>query len=365
VKRANVANDMKAADDLCTAIAKAIGVLGTKVGDANAIEAVGHNLWRAQEEFDNPLVKANLLQSMGLIGCKETLPKVVQKLQDLNFQPHLADGLRESQTAYGAILGLQAYGDSSGYLAIYFASRGWYKDDVKRLATQALSQLKISGDPSVELIKVVENPTYSYDNKLKALYDVDASAAIPDDSKSNVAVDALKVGWLVRGDTSRDRTVIANLRKEAIIMITEYGVPDPDRILVPDSGNSAKGKTVYDFLKRSYQEGFDQDEQIGSYERNNNGMRQHGAINALVSLNTDKAAQLLNGFLLALHSSYKSGTLRTQPLDDDWARARAVIVGLGKLGRATSRGVLNTIIGDNWNGQISMLCSNALRKLKK
>jgi HEAT repeat protein len=335
------ATELYAADEMAI-------VLSRQLGEGKN-EAAGSDLWRAQEMYKNGQVKRNLIEALGKIGDAEALPKVVQLLQDLNFQPHVADGDEESTIATGCIIALESYGDPVGYLPVYFASKGWYRGDIKRRAETALTRLRLEGDSSGPLLAIIQMPGYPYTSKLQALQVIEGAQEIPDDSKSKVSVAALNEGWIFQTQSPRDRRDLASLRLLAINMIAKYGTDDP---------------AVYPLLEKSLKEGIFPDEQIGNGETRSSGVTRGGAINALVKLKTDDSARLLESFLTLLNTKRRDNNLVRNPVNDDYARTRVAIVALGNVGKSSSRAALSGVISADWEGWIQNLARQSLRKLQ-
>ncbi|MDR2305023.1 MAG: HEAT repeat domain-containing protein [Treponema sp.] len=334
------AMELHAADEMAIILAQQLG--------QGKNEAAGSDLWRAQEMYKSGQVKRNLIEALGMIGDAEALPKVAQLLQDLNFQPHVADGDEEAVTALGAIIALESYGDPVGYLPVYFASKGWYRGDIKKRAETALTGLKLEGDSSGPLLSIIQMPGYPYASKLQALQVIEGAQEIPDDSKSKVSAAALNEGWKYQTQSPRDRRDLASMRLLAINMIIKYGTDDP---------------AVYPLLEKSFKEGIFPDEQIGNGEARSNGITRGGAINALVKLKSDESARLLESFLTLLNTKRKDNNLIRNPVNDDYARTRVVIVALGNVGKSSSRTVLNGVISAGWEGWIQNLARQSLGKL--
>jgi HEAT repeat protein len=335
------ATELYAADEMAIVLARQLG--------EGKNEAAGSDLWRAQEMYKDGQVKRNLIEALGKIGDTEALPKIVQLLQDLNFQPHIADGDEESVIATGCIIALESYGDPAGYLPVYFASKGWYRGDIKRRAETALGRLRLEGDSSGPLLAIIQMPGYPHASKLQALQVIEGAQEIPDDSKSKVSVAALNEGWRFQTQNTRDRRDLASLRLLAINMIAKYGTDDA---------------AVYPLLEKSLKEGIFPDEQIGNGETRSNGITRGGAVNALVKLKTDDSARLLESFLTLLNTKRRDNSLLRNPVNDDYARTRVAIVALGNVGKSSSRAVLNGVISADWEGWIQNLARQALRKLQ-
>jgi hypothetical protein len=258
------------------------------------------------------------------------LPQIVRILEGLNIQPAAQDRQNAEELARGAIIALENFGDASGYLPVYFASRGWYSERIKRQALTSLS--KIPGDASDSLIAIIKSSGNSYEDKVTALNDVNISSA-PKEKKAEAAVAALSEGWRSSTDDRRMRLNLAGLRKQAITMIGQYGI----------SGDSAE---VYRLLDRSYREGNDMDEKTGT-------------VKTLSTLASTEAVRLLSFYLIALNVKVQDGTLTTV----DEQIVRVLIPALGATRRPNAHIALRTVGTVNWTSTIKGLAEEALRNI--
>jgi hypothetical protein len=284
-------NDFAAADECAMIIARELG--RTKYAEA------GPDIWKAVETFNNPLVKSELVISLGKAGAANYLPHVVQLLTDLNTKipSDLEMQVRDSRIAYGAILSLENFKDISGYLPVFFAANGWYDFRVK--AQAAVSLPAITDDPTDPLVQVLQS-SYPYAIKYLALQSEEASQA-PEISKAGIAVVALAEGWKAATIDIHQQNELAQLRKLSLGMIRRYGTP----------GDT----TVYSNLGRSYREGIDTNEKLD-------------AIQALAVIGTNEAALLLNSFILTIHQRRERNSFT--PEDDQLIQALIIALGVTK-----------------------------------
>ena len=313
------ATQRKDADDLGQ-------LLAANLGEAQYTEA-GPNLWKLVESVTNPLVRAEALAALGKVQATDFIPQVVQLLSDLNLEPGEDPMVRE-QVAYGAIIGLEEYRDSSGYLPVFFVTVGWYSDRIKSRAREALP--KIMDNPTEPLVSVIKGSSYNFPTKYGALQVLEASD-VTTQQKSQGAVAALTEGWNTNISQSAVRSTVINMRKLSISMIRRYGTEDAN---------------VYRLLERSYREGSDTEEQIAT-------------IAALSALASDDSARILSGFLMDINTRLSRGTL-TQ---EDERMVRVIIPALGNTGRPGARNALRATTQADWTSTVLKLAQDALKQI--
>jgi hypothetical protein len=314
------ASETRAADDL-------VLLLAPKLGEAQ-YTAAGPNLWHAVEVFTNPLARAEALAALGNIQAVDFIPQVVQLLSDINLEPGEDPMVRE-QVAYGAIIALEAYKDSSGYLPVFFVTTNWYTDRVKSRAREALP--KIMDNPTEPLLSVIKSSSYNYAVKLTALQTLEG-ADVTTQQKAQGAVAALAEVWRTSTSSISQRSILITSRKLALSMIRRYGTEDTN---------------VYPLLERCYREGADEEEQIA-------------AIAALAALATDDSARRLSSFLNDINTRLARGTL-TQ---EDERMVRVIIPALGNTGRPLARTALRSVLQADWTGAVQRLAQDALKKIQ-
>jgi hypothetical protein len=285
------------------------------------------DLWLVVEAFAAPLVKAEALMALGKVQAKAYLPQVIRVLQSVNASP-TADRLNGERIAFGAIIALEKYADSSGYLPVFFASTGWYSERIRSQAAKSLPL--ISTDPTPYMMEVVKGPGYNYPTKYTALQTIEAAGVSPE-SKASVAVAALAEGWKASTSDVQLRNTLASMRKLAVGMISRYKTGD---------------ESVYPLLERSYTNGIDPNEKLS-------------AIAALASLGTDESARRLSKFLMDLNAKRQSGNIK----QEDEQMVRAVIPALGAAGRPLGRPALNAAIALDWTPAVKNLAQEAIKKI--
>ena len=291
------------------------------------------DLWRMFNAFTNPLVKSEALMSLGRIRATQFLPQVIYELEKLNNNAPSRDILNSERVAFGAVIALEKYQDISGYLAVYFASTGWYSDRIKSLAKKAMEV--ISSDPTEPMLQVIRSSGYDYATKLAALQTIESSN-VSGSSKSRVAVAAFSEGWRAATNDVRLRGQLNLLRKTSMNMIRSYGASEDE---------------VYALLERSYKQFADRTD----------GDRDEAleAIVTLRTLATDEAAKRLSGFLMTINSKMQSGTLTRK--DEDLVRE--IIPAMGATKQASAKQALNVVIALNWTSAVKTLAQDALREI--
>lgn len=315
------ATNIKTADDMVIVIAR-------QLGEEGYTEA-GANLWSAVEVFSNPLVKAEALTSLGKVQAVNYLPQAAQVLTDLNNSPRPESRADSENIAYGAIRGLEAYKEPSGYLPVFFAYLGWYSQRTKERAKEALPN--IMENPSEPLISVIKSSSYNYSIKYAALQVVEESD-ITSQLKASAAVAALAEAWRTSTSAVSQRSILANIRKLAANMVRRYGTEDTN---------------VYPLLERCYKEGIDTEEQIA-------------AVAALAALASDDSARRLSAFLMDINERFARGVL-TQ---EDERLIRVIIPALGSTGRSLARPALNAVLRLDWTSAVHRLAQDALKKIQ-
>jgi hypothetical protein len=313
------ASQQKDADDLGI-------LLSAKLGE-DQYAAGGPNLWKAVESYTNPLVRAEALASLGKAQAVDFIPQVVQLLSDINTDSG-RDPMSREQVAYGAIIALEEYKDSSGYLPVFFVTVGWYTDRIKSRAREALP--KIMDNPTEPLISVIKGSSYNFTAKYGALQVLEESD-VTAQQKAQGAVAALSEAWRTNISQSSFRGTVINLRKLSLSMVRRYGTEDAN---------------VYPLLEKCYREGSDQEEQIA-------------AIAALSALASDDSARILSGFLMDINTRQARGTL-TQ---EDERMIRVIIPALGNTGRPGARNALRATLQADWTSTVLRLTQDALKQI--
>ncbi|GHU84753.1 hypothetical protein FACS189473_2760 [Spirochaetia bacterium] len=311
--------NVDAADSIAQIVSERLGEL--------KYEPAKTDLLRVVNSFPNSLVRSGAMIALSKIPAPEYLPQVVKILADLNSLPS-ADRQEGERLAYGAITALGNYKDISGYIPVFFASRGWYSDRTRSLARETLPN--IAADPSESLISVIKNPGYTYEERYTALQVVEASS-VSEEKKAAAAVTGLSEGWRAATADPRQRMILTNIRKLSINMIREYGTEDP---------------AVYPLLEKSYNDGIDEEERLG-------------AVSALSVLASNDSVRLLSAFIVAMNVRLQDGTL-TQ---GDERTIRALIPALGATGNSDGALALRSVQNTSWTNAVKRLAATALKNI--
>jgi HEAT repeat protein len=297
-----------------------------KLGEAKYTAAAG-DINKVVTTVKDSVVRSSAMIALGTMQAKEYLPQVIQILQDTNNLSVSQNRQPYEQLAYGAIVALDRFQDESGYLPVFFASRGWYGDWVKNQARESLP--KISAEPWDLLISVITSPAYTVDNKRTALQVLDESSA-GNSKKSEAASAGLAQTWTVTGSNNLERENIKDLRKASIKMLSKYGV---------------EADSSYNLLERAYNGG-DTDEK-------------RTVIEALSVLANSPSVTLLSRFLEALNVKLRDSTLS----NSDRAMVQALITALGRTGNKEARPALNSILSQDWTSAIKQQARASLQKI--
>jgi hypothetical protein len=313
--------EINAADDAVRLIADQISTL--KYADA------AFDLWRVVQVIPNPVVQMDALIALGEIEATEYTSRIILLLEHIT-QDRSIDRQGQERIAYGAILALEklAVGNVDAYLAIYYASQGWYGQWVKNKASESCAV--IFDDPAEPLSSVLVSRNYAYwDQRYAALSALDVSESTPADAKASAAMIALEECWNSAPQQVRG---IATMRKLAIDMIGKYGVADPK---------------VYALLNRSYRMPFDIDEQLR-------------VIHSLSLVKETEAADLLASFIDIINNKQEWGTIQ----DSDERLMRALLPAIGATGGSEKgeESLEKVLDIKGWSRVITNLASQSLKK---
>ena len=322
-------------------------ILAQALGAAKHAEAA-NDLWTAADYFDvirdtfrepnEGNAQQAALIALAKVDGKTYIPHIVQRLTDFNTQLHRnAETRRRVQTAViGCIRALEIFKDISGYRPVFFVYTGGYDTAVKQIAASALPN--ITDDPCDVVIEIIRDTSIIPPIKLDAWNEMFRTRA-PNSSKAKVAAVALEVGWVYNTSNRTWQANLKQLRKNAIEVIRQHGV---------------QGDNVYADLEKSYSANFisnspDYDEITAT-------------LNALSSLKTDEAVELLHKFLKELHARRRSGPWR----DKERQLFEWVVASIGFTGTRSLevRLTLRTIqMSDQYTAQEKSMAGNALSQL--
>jgi hypothetical protein len=281
------------------------------------------------------------LIALGEIGAKEYTPRIILLLEHIT-QDRSIDRQGQERVAYGAIQALQKLAVVDGvdenrkieaYLAVYYASQGWYRKVVKNSASEAY--VAIFDDPAVPLSKALVSKNYpDWEQRYVALSALNASENTSKAKKAEAAMIALEECWNSAPQQTRG---VAIMRKLAIDMIGEYGVADPK---------------VYTLLSRSYRMPFDIDEQLR-------------IIRSLSLVKETPAADLLASFIDDINNKQERGAIQAS----DERLMRALLPALGATGVDTEdehgkKSLEKVLDIKGWRGVIHNLANKSLEALK-
>jgi hypothetical protein len=223
------------------------------------------------------------LVTLGELEARGFLPQIVQALNDLNTRESSdAETRRRMQRAVaGAISALEALHELDGFRPVFFVSIGGYDPSIKNMAYDALPN--IVDDPGEIIIQIIQDPSNNPETKFDAFQEMLRTNA-PDSSKAKVAAAALGTGWTYSTSNPTLQRASREMRKSAIDTINQYGAADD---------------SVYTFLERSYSNNFVNT--VPDYDEIKK------TVDALASLKTDQASELLLKFLRDLHGRRQSG----------------------------------------------------------
>jgi len=313
--------------------------LGAEKHTAAALE-----LWQAAELFDvrgnandGDAMRAALL-ALGEVGGKDFVPQLVNRLEQFNGENVRNPEFRRrtQMGVMGCITALETLRDIRGFRPVFFASVGPYDQVVKELAVNALPN--IVDDPADAIISIIQEPSSSPDVKLMVWKEM-FRTNIPDSSKSKVAAAALDTGWIYQTSNRHFQVSLAELRKAAIAIISQFGVTND---------------SVYTNLEKSYSKNF--------VSNNADFDEIKATINALSSIKTEQAVSLLNKFLREINEKR-----RTNIWGNKERQSYEIIVnsiGATKTQSADVRLLLTAISRNNiYTPQERALATNALTAL--
>jgi hypothetical protein len=181
----------------------------SELGDIKARSA-GSAIRDVMRTAASSRLKSEAMTALGLIRAAQYAPEIAGMLTDLNRNSR-SDRENAEVEAYGAVLALGNLKDPSGIEPLFYAAVGWYGDRVASAAEQSL--LSLTDDPAVPLAAIIKNAG-DYGHKREALA-MGMRSAAPEESKTNLAVEALREG-LNFGDSDYIRKRgLANLRVDA------------------------------------------------------------------------------------------------------------------------------------------------------
>ncbi|MDR0301838.1 MAG: hypothetical protein LBI04_05940 [Treponema sp.] len=261
------------------------------------------------------------LIALGQVGGKDYTPHVIQRLNFFNAQTFsdVETRRRVQRAVTGCIRALESFHDIEGYKPVFFVYVGSYDKNIQDIASNTLPN--IVDDPGEVISAIIRDPSNNPRVKYDAWKELLRTRA-PGASKSNVAAVALSTGWNYSTTDVNFQTNLREMRKGAIDTIRQFGAPDD---------------SVFTNLEKSYSSNFINN--TPDYDEI------RFTLNALASINSEPAVELLQKFLRELHDRRRSGP---------WARKERqcfewVIYAIGATGTQSSsiRFLLTTIQRDS------------------
>jgi len=261
---------------------------------AQGLGAEGHtaaasDLWRTVQQFDvamghnDGLAMQDALTALGQVDGRNYIPHIAQRLTDLNTQVIIDTATRQrvQRAVVGAVNALEMFRDPVGFRPVFFASIGGYDRAIQNRASIALPHL--ADDPGDIISEIIRDPSVPPAAKYGAWREMLRTRA-PDESKARVAAVALATGWTFMTNNLVQQRDLRSMRVSAIDTIRVLGAAD---------------ETVYTNLERSYRNNF------VSTTPDFEEIRR--TIAALSAIGSDRATDILMGFLRELHGRRRVG----------------------------------------------------------
>lgn len=208
------ATDKKIYFELLTVILQGLG----KMRAFDAADTV----YTVVKTFDDPLIKAEALITLGDMRARDYADDIAKLLQDLNLSPG-ADPDAAEKIAFGSIISLEKLAEDVGYEPVFYASMGWYSKRIKDRAKEALPL--IMEDPTPVLSEIIQSG--DMDIKIRALQAAEQSAAARE-NKIKLALTALREGLYNRSGDITMNTKLGELRMAALYLFIQHEADLPE-----------------------------------------------------------------------------------------------------------------------------------------
>ena len=225
---------------------------------------------------------------LGQIGAKDYASHLSILLEGYNLRTTTPDILvrgRIQRVVPGIIIALEALLEPVGVRPVFFASIGWYDNEINAIAASSL-QVIMDSIPTVigDIINdIIKDPFNNLTVKNSAWREL-LRAQVDDKVKAKVAASVLEVSFAFGVTNYEARMLARNMRISAIETINQMGVED---------------SSVYPFLERSYREAYE------------TGHTDFDIINLVIRtlsvIKSEEAVDLLTMFLRQLNSKRRSG----------------------------------------------------------
>jgi len=251
-------------------------------------------VWQLVHYFDishrpnDGILMYEAIVTLGQIDAKDFASYIAILLERYN-ERSAVDPIYKSITQVvvpGTINALETLGEPVGVRPIFFASIGWYDNDLKAIASKALVNLMNKlGDTIGEIIIGIINDLFNSPSvKNAAWQEFLQTTTVSDEVKAKVASVALEASYTFITSSRESLAILRIMRVTAIDKIREVGIAD---------------ETEYAFLERTYREaleGADTDYETIIL-----------VIRTLTAVNTEESVNLLTEFLRGLHYRKRSG----------------------------------------------------------
>jgi len=225
------------------------------------------------------------LVAMGQVGAKDYTPPIVGILESYNARTTtdpVAKG-RVQLVVPACINALENLSEPLGVKPIFFASIGWYDNDIKAIAlTSVINLMGALGDVISDVVSDIIKDHFNGPVVKLAAWDSLLRSNAPNNAKAKVAIVALEASFNY-SPTAEAKNASMRMRMSTIDVIRVFGVEDD---------------SVYAFLERTYRESFAFPAEFEYVVK---------VIRALSVLKTDESITLLTDFLRELNTKRRSG----------------------------------------------------------
>lgn len=195
---------------------KIVRLLCQKLGEYARKESAD-DLIKIGAGADTALLRAEALIALGKVGGVQHVEIVARMLADLNIKS-IPDRVYGEQLAYGLILCLSKFNDIRGWKPVFNASKGWYSNRIRLLASNALPSMV---DDPTEAVKDIINLEDIESKRLALGYELGSKASAA--NKIAMCVLGLQKGVETRSADPSQRNQPLLLRKLAIENLVKLG----------------------------------------------------------------------------------------------------------------------------------------------
>jgi hypothetical protein len=264
--------------------------------------AAGASIWYLVRYFDiaapqnDGYLMYEGIVSLGQIGAKDYASHISVLLEGYNLRTTTPDILvrgRIQRVVPGIIIALEALLEPVGVRPVFFASIGWYDNEINAIAARSL-QVMMDAIPTVigDIINGIIKDPFNNVNVKNAAWRELLRTQVDNEVKAKVAISVLEESYSFATSNFETRSLLRNMRISAIETINAMGIED---------------NVVYAYLERAYREAHDSvntDLEVILL-----------VLKTLSNAKTDEAVDLLTEFLRQLHSRRRSGSWGTVERD--------------------------------------------------